>query len=81
MLHLNEKLSARKRTLAELQARGIAAGSASQVREQLTVLEAAGLQRIMLQWLDLDDLRLESAGGIGFVMVHQPYCISAKNRP
>ena len=39
---LNEKLSARKRTLAELQARGIVAGSASQVREQLTVLEAAG---------------------------------------
>jgi F420-dependent oxidoreductase-like protein len=53
---LNEKLSARKRTVDELHARGVVAGSASQVKEQLAVLEAAGLQRIMLQWLDLDDL-------------------------
>lgn len=53
---LNEKIAVRKRTLDELQARGIVAGNASQVREQLAVLEAAGLQRIMLQWLDLDDL-------------------------
>ena len=53
---LNEKVVVRKRTLDELQARGIVAGNASQVREQLAVLEAAGLQRIMLQWLDLDDL-------------------------
>ena len=53
---LNEKVVVRKRTLDELQARGIVAGSASQIREQMTVLEAAGLQRIMLQWLDLDDL-------------------------
>jgi F420-dependent oxidoreductase-like protein len=53
---LNEKLSARKRSLDELHARGIVVGSASQVKEQLAALEAAGLQRIMLQWLDLDDL-------------------------
>lgn len=53
---LNAKLSTRKRTVEELQARGAVAGSASQIREQLAVLEAAGLQRIMLQWLDLDDL-------------------------
>jgi F420-dependent oxidoreductase-like protein len=53
---LNDKLSARKRTLAELHARGIVAGSVSQVKEQLAALEAVGLQRIMLQWLDLDDL-------------------------
>jgi len=26
------------------------------VKDQLRVLEDAGLQRIMLQWLDLDDL-------------------------
>ena len=32
------------------------AGSASVVKDQLLELEAAGLQRIMLQWLDLDDL-------------------------
>jgi F420-dependent oxidoreductase-like protein len=53
---LKEKLSARKRTVEELQARGAVAGSPSQVREQLKALEEAGLQRIMLQWLDLDDL-------------------------
>jgi len=53
---LNEKLSARKRSLDELHARGIVAGNSSQVKEQLAVLEAAGVQRIMLQWLELDDL-------------------------
>ena len=53
---LREKLSARKRTVEELQARGIVAGNPSQVREQLKALEAAGLQRVMLQWLDLDEL-------------------------
>ena len=53
---LKEKLAARKRTVEELQARGAVAGSPSQVREQLKVLEEVGLQRVMLQWLDLDDL-------------------------
>lgn len=53
---LKEKVSARKRTLEELQARGLIAGNASQVKDQLRVLEDAGLGRIMLQWLDLDDL-------------------------
>jgi len=52
----NEKLSARKRTLEELHERGIIAGDASTVREQLQKLEDVGLQRIMLQWLDLDDM-------------------------
>jgi len=32
------------------------AGSPEAVVEQLQELEQAGLQRIMLQWLDLDDL-------------------------
>jgi F420-dependent oxidoreductase-like protein len=53
---LQEKLMARKRTVDELTARGAIAGSPSQVREQLKALEEAGLQRVMLQWLDLDDL-------------------------
>jgi F420-dependent oxidoreductase-like protein len=53
---LQEKLSVRKRTVDELQARGAVAGSPSQVWDQLKALEEAGLQRIMLQWLDLDDL-------------------------
>ncbi len=53
---LREKIAARKRTFEELRQRGIIVGSASQVKEQLHALEEAGLQRIMLQWLDLDDL-------------------------
>jgi alkanesulfonate monooxygenase SsuD/methylene tetrahydromethanopterin reductase-like flavin-dependent oxidoreductase (luciferase family) len=53
---LNEKLSARKRTVEELAARGAVTGSPDQVKEQLQRLEGVGLQRIMLQWLDLDDL-------------------------
>lgn len=53
---LQAKLSARDRTLEQLHRRGIVAGSPEQVREQLGRLEEAGLERIMLQWLDLDDL-------------------------
>ena len=51
-----EKLSMRKRTLEQLHERGIVAGDAATVKGQLHRLEEAGLQRIMLQWLDLDDL-------------------------
>ena len=53
---LQEKVAARRRTLGELQQRGMIAGSARAVKEQLHELEQVGLQRIMLQWLDLDDL-------------------------
>ncbi|NUQ84884.1 MAG: LLM class F420-dependent oxidoreductase [Anaerolineales bacterium] len=53
---LKEKISARKRTLEELRQRGIVGGNVAQVKEQLREMEEAGLQRVMLQWLDLDDL-------------------------
>ena len=53
---LREKIEARGRTKEELQQRGIIVGSASEMKEQLHWLQEAGLQRIMLQWLDLDDL-------------------------
>ena len=53
---LKEKLTARNRTIEQLHERGIVAGSPEQVKEQLKVLESAGVERIMLQWLDLDDL-------------------------
>ncbi|HLO17117.1 MAG TPA: TIGR03560 family F420-dependent LLM class oxidoreductase [Anaerolineales bacterium] len=53
---LQQKIAARGRTLEELQQRGIVAGSLNAIRDQLKALEQAGLQRIMLQWLDLDDL-------------------------
>lgn len=53
---LKEKITSRGRTFEELQHRGVVVGSSSSVKEQLQELEQAGLQRIMLQWLDLDDL-------------------------
>jgi alkanesulfonate monooxygenase SsuD/methylene tetrahydromethanopterin reductase-like flavin-dependent oxidoreductase (luciferase family) len=53
---LKEKLAARKRSVEELRARGVVAGDRVQVQDQLKLLEEAGVQRVMLQWLDLDDL-------------------------
>lgn len=53
---LKEKISARKRSFEELRQRGIVVGNAAQVRGQLQEMEEAGLQRVLLQWLDLDDL-------------------------
>ena len=53
---LKEKIAARGRTLEQLQKRGVVVGSRDEVLGQLQELEQAGLQRIMLQWLDLDDL-------------------------
>src|SRR5512138_582681 len=53
---LQQKVSARGTSLEQLRERGVVAGSPEEVKEQLAALEEAGLQRIMLQWLDLDDL-------------------------
>jgi F420-dependent oxidoreductase-like protein len=53
---LQKKFTARGRTADQLRQRGVVAGNAQEVNEQLRELEQAGLQRIMLQWLDLDDL-------------------------
>jgi len=39
-----------------LKARGVIVGTPSQAVEQLRALDQAGVQRVMLQWLDLDDL-------------------------
>ncbi|MEW6404526.1 MAG: LLM class flavin-dependent oxidoreductase, partial [Chloroflexota bacterium] len=54
---LREKISARGLGFDELRNRGVIVGNAGQVREQLQVLSEAGVQRVMLQWLDLDDLK------------------------
>lgn len=43
-------------TVADLKADGVIVGTASAVQEQLAALKEAGAQRVMLQWLDLDDL-------------------------
>jgi F420-dependent oxidoreductase-like protein len=53
---LNEKITARGRSFEQLQQDGVVVGSLDQVKKQLRELDEAGLQRIMLQWLDLDDL-------------------------
>jgi F420-dependent oxidoreductase-like protein len=51
------------RDLNQLRASGVICGAPSEFREYLSRLAAAGVQRIMLQWLDLDDLdRLEALG-------------------
>jgi len=53
---LNKKIRFYGRALEEIQQRGVVAGSVTAIQGQLQALEQAGLQRIMLQWLDLDDL-------------------------
>lgn len=50
-----------KRTIEELRQRGMIVGQATDVKEQLAKLAAEGVQRVMLQWLDLDAIdRLEA---------------------
>lgn len=45
-----------RRTPAELHAKGLLVGTAPELVEQLGRLEQAGVQRVMLQWMELDDL-------------------------
>lgn len=44
------------REAAELRERGLVAGTPSEIVDQLGQLAEVGVQRVMLQWLDLDDL-------------------------
>lgn len=53
---VQEKLSNRNQTFDSLRQVGAAVGTGSQIKEQLSEVEAAGIQCVMLQWLDLDDL-------------------------
>jgi F420-dependent oxidoreductase-like protein len=53
---LQEKLAVRKQPADELRKRGIIVGTGSEVADQLGELGEVGVQRIMLQWLELDDL-------------------------
>jgi F420-dependent oxidoreductase-like protein len=41
---------------AEMRARGIVVGGVAEVLAQIKEFEAAGVQRLMLQWLELDDV-------------------------
>jgi F420-dependent oxidoreductase-like protein len=54
---LDEQLSERNQTAEELRKSGVVVGVGEEVFEQLKALQEAGLQGIMLQWLDLDDLK------------------------
>lgn len=43
-------------TVADYRERGVLVGLVDEIMEQIAALETAGLQRMMLQWLDLDDM-------------------------
>lgn len=53
---LREKLSGASLSPEEMRQRGLVVGTATQIVEQLGQFAEAGVQRIMLQWLNLDDL-------------------------
>lgn len=53
---VKDKLARRGRSADDLRSRGVLVGTGETVLEQLRELSAVGLQGIMLQWLDLDDL-------------------------
>lgn len=54
--NLNTQLADVKSSKEELIERGIVVGTGSEVVEQLGKWQETGCERIMLQWLDLDDL-------------------------
>ncbi len=61
---LNQKLAARNRTAEEVRERGAAVGTGPQIVDQLGEWAEAGVQRVMLQWLALDDIDgLEALAG------------------
>ena len=63
---VEERVAARtkgERTAEDLRSRGVIVGTSSQMADQINQLEEAGVQRVMLQWIDLDDLDgLEAIG-------------------
>ncbi len=53
---VNSILSSRNVTMEDAIARGLVVGTDSQIVDQLGAFAEAGVQRIMLQWLNLDDM-------------------------
>jgi F420-dependent oxidoreductase-like protein len=53
---VNEKIHSSNRSFDAWRQLGAIIGTGDQIREQLNEVEQAGVQRVMLQWLDLDDL-------------------------
>ena len=50
------KMAPRTLTADELRKRGLVVGTGNELVDQLAAFANAGVQRIMLQWLDLDDM-------------------------
>ena len=49
------------KTIEEERGRGLLAGCASEIRDQITLLEEAGVEHIIIQWPDVSDIgRLET---------------------
>lgn len=55
-VELEGKLAERNRSAADLRQIGLAVGTGNEIVDQLGQWGEAGVERIMLQWLDLDDL-------------------------
>ncbi len=53
---VERKFSGTSLSLDELRQRGLVLGTPSQIVDQLGRLAEAGVQKVMLQWLDLDDI-------------------------
>jgi F420-dependent oxidoreductase-like protein len=53
---VNEKINSSNRTFEAWRQLGAIVGTGDQIREQLHEVKQTGIQRVMIQWLDLDDL-------------------------
>jgi alkanesulfonate monooxygenase SsuD/methylene tetrahydromethanopterin reductase-like flavin-dependent oxidoreductase (luciferase family) len=53
---VNEKITSSNRTYEAWRQLGAMVGTGDQIREQLHEVEQTGIQSVMLQWLDLEDL-------------------------
>lgn len=56
-----------ERSVNELRDRGLLVGTAEEISHQIQSLEVAGVQRLMLQWLDLEDIHGLSALAKGII--------------
>jgi F420-dependent oxidoreductase-like protein len=58
---IQQKVASTGKTVEDLRAAGLFVGTASEIVEQLGQLAQAGIQRVMFQWLEIDDIdRLEA---------------------
>jgi hypothetical protein len=57
---VEKKISERskgKSSIEKLRERGVLVGTFSEIRDQIEQIEDAGMDQVMVQWLDLDDLK------------------------